>query len=42
MTKYCLSDADITVTEIEEAIEDIMDEEFNTICEDDSIRGTIC
>lgn len=39
MTKYCTCDSAIGTDEIREALEDIMDEEFDTICEDDSIPG---
>lgn len=39
MVQYCLYEHDIDVYKIQEALEDIMDEEFETICEDDSPKG---
>lgn len=41
MIQYCLYENDVDVYKIEEALEDLMDEEFETICEDDSPKG-IC
>lgn len=41
MAQYCLSDVSIAVADIEEALEDIMDEEFDTICEDNSVKGIV-
>jgi pre-rRNA-processing protein TSR2 len=36
VTNYCLKNNDLDSDEIKELLEDIMDQEFNTICEDDS------
>ncbi|KAK4876504.1 hypothetical protein RN001_009010 [Aquatica leii] len=36
MTQFCLNEATIQVSDIKEALEDILDEEFDTICEDNS------
>lgn len=36
ITQFCLSEQNIQVSDIREALEDIMDEEFDTICEDNS------
>lgn len=37
--EYCISNESITQGEIQELLEDIMDEEFDTICEDNSAFG---
>lgn len=39
MVQYCLYEPNIDATNIEEALEDILDEEFETICEDSSPKG---
>lgn len=39
MVQYCLYETDVDVYKIQDALEDIMDEEFETICEDDSPKG---
>ncbi|XP_025836144.1 uncharacterized protein LOC112906377 [Agrilus planipennis] len=36
MAKYCLCEENVQINDIAEALEDILDEEFNTICEDGS------
>lgn len=36
ITQFCLSEPNLQVSDIREALEDIMDEEFDTICEDNS------
>lgn len=41
MVQFCLYENDIEAFKIQEALEDIMDEEFETICEDDSPKGSI-
>lgn len=37
--QYCIGNDKIAPAELQEVLEDLMDEEFNTICEDGSIRG---
>lgn len=37
--EYCIGNDNITQSEIQEILEDIMDEEYDTICEDDSAKG---
>lgn len=39
MIKYCLYETNIDVYKIQDVLEDLMDEEFETICEDDSPKG---
>lgn len=39
MTKYCLYETNLDVNGIQEALEDILDEEFETVCEDGSTEG---
>lgn len=39
MVQYCLYEPNVQVEDIQEALEDIMDEEFDTVCEDGSPRG---
>lgn len=41
MVQYCLYEPNIDVSSIEEVLEDILDEEFETICEDSSPKGKI-
>jgi len=36
MTQYCLNEPNVQISDIQEALEDIMDEEFDTMCEDNS------
>ncbi|XP_018569196.1 uncharacterized protein LOC108909362 isoform X1 [Anoplophora glabripennis] len=36
MVQYCLYEPSVDVLSIEEALEDILDEEFETVCEDNS------
>jgi pre-rRNA-processing protein TSR2 len=36
VTDYCIKNSELHSDEIKELLEDIMDQEFNTICEDDS------
>ncbi|XP_019877973.1 pre-rRNA-processing protein TSR2 homolog [Aethina tumida] len=38
MVQYCLYEPNVQVEDIQEALEDIMDEEFDTVCEDGSPR----
>lgn len=35
--EYCIGNENITQGELQEVIEDLMDQEFNTICEDGSV-----
>lgn len=37
--KYCIGNQNITNGELQDVIEDLMDEEFNTVCDDNSIPG---
>lgn len=39
MTQFCLYENNLDIYKIQEALEDLMDEEFETICEDDSPKG---
>lgn len=39
MVQYCTSSDHIGVEDIQDALEDIMDDEFDTICEDESPKG---
>lgn len=39
MVKYCLYTNNVTEDCIQEALDDIMDQEFETICEDNSTKG---
>lgn len=41
MVQYCLYENDIDVYMIQKTLEDIMDEKFDTICEDESPKGNI-
>lgn len=41
ITSYCLDQPDPQVEDITDTLEDILDEEFETICEDDSPKGII-
>lgn len=36
MVQYCLNEQNAQIDDINEALEDLLDEEFNTICEDNS------
>lgn len=36
MVQYCLYENNVQIDDISEALEDLLDEEFNTICEDNS------
>ncbi|GJQ76791.1 hypothetical protein Trydic_g15002 [Trypoxylus dichotomus] len=38
ITQYCMSEPNLDVEDIEDELDDIMDQKFNTFCEDDSIR----
>lgn len=38
IVQYCTSESDLELDDIEDVLDDIMDQEFNTICEDDSIK----
>lgn len=40
MKEYCVSDSRVDAENIQDAIEDLMDEEFDTVCEDESPKGT--
>ena len=37
--KYCVGNQNITQGELQDVIEQLMDEEFNTVCDDNSIPG---
>lgn len=37
--EYCLGQENLDVDDITEALEDILDEEFSTVCEDNSPKG---
>lgn len=39
MYDYCLANERASAYDIQEVLEEIMDQEFNTICEDGSIEG---
>lgn len=39
MVQYCLYENNVDGDKIQEALEDLMDEEFETICEDESPKG---
>lgn len=41
MSQYCICNDRIEVEEIQEVLEDILDEEFDTVCEDDSPKGNL-
>ncbi|KAF5300829.1 hypothetical protein FQA39_LY10951 [Lamprigera yunnana] len=36
ITQFCLNQTNIQISDIQEALEDILDEEFDTMCEDNS------
>ncbi|KAF5306706.1 hypothetical protein FQR65_LT07261 [Abscondita terminalis] len=36
ITQFCLNEPNVQISDIKEALEDILDEEFDTICEDNS------
>lgn len=38
IVQYLTNESDIEVEDIEDVLEDIMDQEFNTLCEDNSIK----
>lgn len=40
MTQYCICNDHIQIEDIQDALEEIMDQEFDTICEDESPKGT--
>ncbi len=37
--EYCIGNDNVTQSEIQEILEEIMDQEFDTICEDNSAFG---
>lgn len=37
--RYCVINEDITPGELQEVVEELMDQEFDTICQDGSILG---
>lgn len=39
--KYCTQNENVHVSELIEILNEIMDDEFNTICEDNSINGIV-
>lgn len=39
MIEYCLNESNVDVDSIQEALDDVMDQEFDTICEDGSTKG---
>lgn len=39
ITQFCIQNAGISQSDIEECLEDLMEQEFETICEDGSIKG---
>lgn len=39
IVNYLINEPNIEVEDIEDVLEDIMDQEFNTVCEDNSIKG---
>ena len=39
ITRFCLENNGVGYYEIKDALEEIMDQEFNTICDDGSIDG---
>lgn len=39
MVNYCIGEPRLEKEDIEDVLEDIMDQEFNTLCEDDSVKG---
>lgn len=41
MAQYCICNDHVQIEDIQDALEDIMDEEFDTVCEDDSPKGTV-
>lgn len=42
MVQYCLYESNVDPNGIEEALDDILDQEFDTICEDGSTKGFLC
>lgn len=38
---YCIQNENVTPNEIGEILNEILDEEFDTICEDNSVRGKL-
>ncbi|CAH1372820.1 pre-rRNA-processing protein TSR2 homolog [Tenebrio molitor] len=38
MIEYCLNESNVDVDSIQEALDDVMDQEFDTICEDGSTK----
>lgn len=39
LTEYCFSVPDVSAEDLIDELEDVLDEEFNTICEDNSPNG---
>lgn len=39
LVDYCGNTSNIEQEDIEDYLEDVMDQEFNTVCEDNSISG---
>lgn len=39
MFNYCTQNENIHPSELVEVLNDVIDEEFNTICEDNSVNG---
>lgn len=37
--KYCIGNESITQGELQDVLEDLLDQEFDTICDDNSIPG---
>lgn len=42
MTDFCINTKKIDCDEIQEALDQIMDQEFDTICDDNSTKGIFC
>lgn len=39
ITQYCLQNSGLSQSDIEDCLEEMMEQEFETICEDGSIKG---
>lgn len=39
--EYCIGNDNVTESEMQEILEEIMDEEFDTVCEDNSVVGML-
>lgn len=39
VTDFCLQNNKVSIEDLEDCLEDIMDQEFDTVCEDNSIKG---